>query len=139
MRVLPIIDKTSISVLLVIYNSSILFYVHANVMINTCSNPHAHILDEASCFCGGTISIYLLPYLFSFLCICLSFLEAAFCPFIFQLCLLNFLRFIAGFAILYQLFYFTCMICQQDNMIRRSEAVQQLFIYVESFCAQSRL
>lgn len=76
-------------------------------------------------FVGDTITsgIYLFPYLFSFLCFCFSFLEAAFCPFIFQLRLLNFLRFIAGFTIPYQLFYFTCMICQQDNMICRSEAV----------------
>lgn len=95
---------------------------------------------KTSCthFVGGILCLLGLPLPVAFVCshICFlsftfafPFLEAAFCPFIFHLYLLNFLRFIAGFTILYQLFYFTMhdlSAGQHDLQIRSSLAVINL-------------
>lgn len=95
---------------------------------------------KTSCthFGGGILCLLGLPLHLAFVCSHISFLsftfafpflEAAFCPFIFQLHLLNFLRFIAGFAILYQLFYFTMHDLskgQHDLQIRGSLVVINL-------------
>lgn len=132
MRIQPIKDKTLVLVLLVIYTGIILFLLLANLMLNTCSKLHTHVLEEVYCVCLGYhyVQVLSIPiFVFFSLLLPFIFLGAAFCPFRFQLHLLNFLRFIAGFTILHQLFYFTMhdlSAGQYDLQIRSSLAVINL-------------